>query len=68
MNNSKGLFWSKTFWASLVPILVATGQFSDQFFHTNIMGSHEVGILLALAGVLGIYGRKTADTKIEGLI
>lgn len=65
---SKGLLMSKTFWASLMPILVAIGQLSDQYFHTNLMNSHVVGMLLTLSGFLGIYGRKTADTKIEGLI
>ncbi len=68
MDKSKGLLYSKTFWASVIPILVAIGQLVDQYAHTNIMNSHAVTLALSLAGILGIYGRKTADTKIDGLI
>lgn len=65
---TKGLLLSKTFWASLVPILIAGAQLSDQYFQTNVMQSHWVQAALTIAGILGIYGRKTADSKIEGLI
>lgn len=65
---TKGILLSKTFWASVVPIAVAIIQTVDYHWQTNIMGSHWVQIALTLAGIAGIYGRKTADTRIEGLI
>ncbi len=64
----KTLLKSKTFWSDVLTIGVAGCQLADTYFGTHIMSSQLAGFLLGVAGMLGIYGRKTADTKIEGLI
>lgn len=65
---SKPIWKSKTFQSDVFTIVLAIMQFSDMYFHTAFTTSHWYAIGLSLAGMLGIYGRKTADSKIEGLI
>lgn len=66
--DSKKLIYSKTFWSDLITIGVAIVELSDHYFGTHVLNTAWYGHVLFLAGVFGIYGRKTADTKIEGLI
>ena len=68
MNDSKPIWKSKTFQSDAFTIALAMMQFSDMYFHTAFTSSHWYAIGLSIAGIMGIYGRKTADTKIEGLI
>jgi hypothetical protein len=65
---TKGLLKSKTFWSDVVTIGVALVTLSDHYFGTNLMNNPWFSHALWAAGILGIYGRKTADTKIEGVI
>lgn len=66
--DGKPLWKSKTFQSDLFTLILAGLQFSDMYFHTTFTTSHWYTVGLSLAGILGIYGRKTADTKIDGLI
>lgn len=72
MVDDKGLgkpIWkSKTFWSDVLTIAVAGLQLSDQYFGTHIMSSGVAPAALSFLGILGIYGRKTADTQISNLI
>lgn len=72
MANDQGLrkpIWkSKTFWSDVLTIVVAGLQLSDQYFGTHIMASGAAPAALSVLGILGIYGRKTADTQISGVI
>lgn len=65
---SKGLLKSKTFWSDVLTIGVGAATIADHYFGTHVLDSRVAGILLSFASLVGIYGRKTADTKIEGLI
>jgi hypothetical protein len=65
---SKPLWQSKTFWSDVLTIGVASAMLSDHYFHTNITASPMWDHMLFVAGILGIYGRKTADTKISDVI
>jgi len=61
-------FWkSKTFWSDVVTVVVAGLGISDKYAGTHIMGNEFTSVLLGLAGILGIYGRATANTQIGGL-
>jgi hypothetical protein len=66
--NSKPLWKSKTFWSDVITIGVAMVQLSDCYFHTHIMDNPMYAHALWLAGLLGIYGRASADTKISNVI
>ena len=65
---SKPLWKSKTFWSDIITIVVASVQLSDHYFGTHIASSPGFSEALWAAGVLGIYGRKTADTQIDRYI
>lgn len=64
----KPIWKSKTFWSDVLTIVVAGLQLSDQYFGTHIMSQGVAPAALSILGVLGIYGRKTADTEISSLI
>lgn len=66
--DKKALWKSKTFQSDLFTIVLAIMQFSDMYFHTAFTTSHWYALGLTIAGMLGIYGRKTADTQISGVI
>ena len=62
---SKKWWKSKTIWANILVVIVATLTAIDQQFGTNVMQQPIVQALLAVAGVFGIYGRVKADSKIK---
>ena len=62
---SKKWWKSKTIWANILVVIVATLTAIDQQFGTNVMQQPIVQALLAVAGVFGIYGRVKADSKIN---
>lgn len=64
----KPIWKSKTFWSDVLTIVVAGLQLSDQYFGTHIMSQGIGPAALSVLGVLGIYGRKTADTQISSVI
>jgi len=64
----KPLWKSKTFWSDICTIVVAGLQLSDQYFGTHIMSQGLGPAALTVLGMLGIYGRKTADTQISNVI
>jgi len=66
--DKKGWLKSKTFWSDVLTIGVAILQISDQYFGTHIGNSQALSGILGVLGILGIYGRKHADTKLEGVI
>lgn len=66
--DTKKLIYSKTFWSDVITIGIAVCTLSDYYFGTHTMTSPIYGHVLFVAGLLGVYGRKTADTKIEGVI
>jgi len=66
--DGKPIWKSKTFWSDVLTLVVAGLQLSDTYFHTNITNSAITTSLLSVAGILGIYGRATADTKISNVI
>lgn len=66
--NSKPLWQSKTFWSDVVTIGLAAIELSDHYFGTHIMVNPMYAHALWIMGLLGIYGRKTADTKISDII
>lgn len=66
--DSKPLWKSKTFWSDIITIVVAGIELSDHYFGTHLTANPAYAHALWVAGILGIYGRKTADTKIEGVI
>jgi len=65
MMKSKKWWKSKTIWANILVVIVATLTAIDQQFGTNVMQQPIVQALLAVAGVFGIYGRVKADSKIN---
>ena len=65
---TKGLLKSKTFWSDVITLGVGALTLVDHYFGTHILDSRLAGTLLAVASMVGVYGRKTADHKIEGLI
>ena len=66
--DSKPVWKSKTFWSDILTLVVAGLQLSDQYFGTHLTTSGFVPPALGVLGILGIYGRAKADTKIEGVI
>jgi protein-S-isoprenylcysteine O-methyltransferase Ste14 len=56
---------SKTVWANIVIVVVATITTIDVQFGTGLMQSPTVQAILAVLGVIGIYGRVTAHTEIK---
>jgi len=62
---SKKWWKSKTIWANILVVVVATLTAIDQQFGTNIMQQPITQAILAVAGIFGIYGRVKADTKIK---
>jgi hypothetical protein len=65
---TKPFYKSKTFWSDVITLIVAGLGLSDQYAGTHIMNSSITSSVLAVAGILGIYGRATADTKIGSFI
>lgn len=65
---SKSLIGSKTFWSDVITIGVAIVQLSDCYFGTHFTANPTYAHALWVAGILGIYGRSTADTKIDRFI
>lgn len=65
---TKPLWQSKTFWSDVVTIVVGSAMLSDNYFHTHIVVSALWTHAIWAAGLLGIYGRATADTQISGVI
>lgn len=65
---SKPFYKSKTFWSDVITLIVAGLGISDQYAGTHIMSSGITSSVLAVAGLLGIYGRASADTKISNVI
>ncbi len=65
---TKALWQSKTFWSDVVTLAVAGVALSDQYFNTNLLNNPVYTHLLWIAGLVGIYGRKTADTQIDRVI
>jgi hypothetical protein len=62
-------YWkSKTFWSDVITLIVAGLGISDQYAGTHIMSSSIASSVLAIAGLLGIYGRASADTKLSNVI
>lgn len=66
--DSKGLLKSKTFWSDVITLGVGALTLVDHYWGTHILDSRVAGSILALASLVGVYGRKTADTQISGLI
>jgi hypothetical protein len=64
----KPAWQSKAMWSGVVTIALAVCAFSDQYFHTNIMGSPFYKYAMTIAGILGVYGRATADAPITSFI
>lgn len=65
---SKPLWQSKTFWSDVITIVVAIISLSDHYFGTHLLNNPMYTHALWVAGLMGIYGRKTADTQISGFI
>ncbi len=65
MGETKKWYQSKTIWANIIVVAIAAITAIDAQFGTHIMQSPLVQVILAIAGALGIYGRKVADKKIE---
>lgn len=66
--DTKPLWKSKTFWSDVVTIGIAICMLSDQYFHTHITTGPYWTHALFMLGAFGIYGRKTADSKISDFI
>lgn len=66
--DSKPLWKSKTFWSDVITIGIALVELSDHYFGTHVLNSAYYAHALWLAGLLGIYGRASADTKISNVI
>ena len=62
---SKKWYASKAVWAGIITVVLATLTAVDQAFGTQIMTSPIVSVVLAMLGALGVYGRVTANSKIE---
>jgi len=63
--DSKKWHASKTVWAGIITVVLATLTAVDSAFGTNILTSPVVSVILALAGALGVYGRTSANTTIK---
>ncbi len=64
----KPIWKSKTFWSDVLTIALAGIELSDHYFGTHLMANPMYAHALWAAGVMGIYGRKTADTQISNYI
>lgn len=63
---TKKWYQSKTIWANIIVVVVATLTAIDAQFGTNIMNSPITQAILAVAGAFGIYGRAKANKPIGG--
>lgn len=62
--DTKKWWTSKTILSDILTIVIAIVTVYDKISGSNLMSAEVTGSILAIAGALGIYGRKTADTKI----
>lgn len=60
----KSLLKSKTFWSDVCTIVVGGLQISDTYAHTHILNTPIASTSIGILGLLGIYGRVTANTQI----
>ncbi|MBU1235092.1 MAG: hypothetical protein KKC77_19565 [Proteobacteria bacterium] len=59
-------FWqSKTVWANVVMVIIATITAIDAQFGTGLMLSPITQAILAVLGIFGIYGRISATTTLK---
>ena len=61
----KKWYMSKTIWASMITAAIGILTAIDKAMGTSIMDAQVVSIILAIAGALGVYGRKTAKAEIK---
>lgn len=52
----------------MLTLVVGGATIADHYFGTHVLDSRLAGSLLSVASLIGIYGRKTADTKIDSFI
>jgi len=64
MNGTKKWYQSKTMWANIIVVVLATLSAIDAQFGTQLVSSPIVQVVLAVAGALGIYGRASANKRI----
>jgi uncharacterized membrane protein len=62
---SKKWYLSKTIWAGIITALVGAAQTIGLQFGFDLMSNPIASTVLAVLGVLGIYGRASATTSIK---
>ncbi len=62
---SKKWYLSKTIWAGIITALVGAAQTIGLQFGFDLMSNPIASTVIAVLGVLGIYGRSSATTSIK---
>lgn len=62
---SKKWYTSKTIWAQIISVVVASLSAVDQQFGTGILSTQVAAVIISVLQVIGVYGRVSATTKLE---
>lgn len=63
--NSKDWWKSKTVWAGIITAVVGAAQTIGLQFGFDLLANPIASTVLAVLGVLGVYGRTTATTTLK---
>jgi uncharacterized membrane protein len=63
--DSKDWYKSKTIWAGIITALVGAAQTIGMHFGFDLLANPIASTILAILGVIGVYGRTTANTSIK---
>lgn len=62
---SKKWYTSKTIWAGIITALVGAAQTIGLLFGFDLLANPIASMVLSVLGVLGVYGRVSANTSIK---
>lgn len=63
--DTKKWYTSKTVWAGIITAVVSAAQTICLQFGFDLLSNPIASTILGILGVIGVYGRVTADTKLK---